>query len=53
MKVTPKPYPVRDPKRLPKVNGRCYNPPGQMQLGGKGEEKKLPFGASRFKVTDR
>ena len=49
----PPSYPIRDPKNLKKEVGRCYNPPGNMKFGGKGESSKLGFGASKFKVTDR
>lgn len=53
MKLTPKSYPTRDPKNLKKVVGRCFNPPGNLELGGKGEDTKLPIKGSKFKVTDR
>jgi len=49
----PASYPIRDPKNLKKDVGRCANPPGNLELGGKGENTKLPVKGSKFRVTDR
>lgn len=49
----PPPFPIRNPKSLPKEVGRVSNPPGNMVLGGRGESAKLPLKPSRFRVSDR
>ncbi|HJR03490.1 MAG TPA: hypothetical protein VKA83_17770 [Methylomirabilota bacterium] len=51
--MAPPSYPIRNPRTLPREVGRITNPPGNLELGGKGESTRIPLKAAKYKVTDR